>query len=139
MFSSSQGGMGNRPPATMDSVINYIRQVYPRLQHLITVCTGSWLVAQAGILDGRKATTNKASFKRIAGLCPSVEWVGRARWVVDGNIWTSSGVTAGLDVIFAFIEKVYGEPVAKLLANWLEYERHTDSTWDPFAELYETQ
>jgi transcriptional regulator GlxA family with amidase domain len=130
------GGMGNRAPVNMDCAINYIRQVYPRLQYLITVCTGSWLVARAGVLDGKRATTNKASYKKIAGLCPQVNWVGHARWVVDGNIWTSSGVSAGLDVTFAFLEKVYGDGVAASIANWLEYERHTDPSWDPFANLY---
>ncbi|KAH6892809.1 DJ-1/PfpI family protein [Coprinopsis sp. MPI-PUGE-AT-0042] len=127
---------GTVRPVDMSSAINYIRQVYPRLQYLITVCTGSWLAARAGVLDGKRATTNKASFKTIAGLCPQVNWVGHARWVVDGNIWTSSGVSAGLDVTFAFLEKVYGDGVAMSVANWLEYERHTDPSWDPFANLY---
>ena len=62
--------------------------------------------------------------------------MAHARWVVDGNIWTSSGVSAGIDCMLAFISEVYGEDVAKGIADGMEYERHTDPTWDPFADLY---
>jgi transcriptional regulator GlxA family with amidase domain len=65
-----------------------------------------------------------------------VKWITHARWVQDGNIWTSSGVTAGIDVLFAWMEAVYGNATATGVANGLEYERHLNSSWDPFADLY---
>ncbi|OOF94912.1 hypothetical protein ASPCADRAFT_208563 [Aspergillus carbonarius ITEM 5010] len=131
------GGRGTRAstPAIQDA-ITYIRTVYPKLQHLITVCTGSGLAARAGILDGRRATTNKMIFDEIAALGPNVNWVPQARWVVDGNIWTSSGVSAGIDVTFAWIEMVFGETVAEKIANGLEYTRHRDANVDPFAKVH---
>ncbi|KAH9475534.1 Isonitrile hydratase [Psilocybe cubensis] len=130
------GGVGNRIPEVVARAIEYIADVYPSLQFLLTVCTGSRLVAEAGVLDGRKATTNKAAWARTIAYRPQVNWVPHARWVVDGNIWTASGVSAGIDLIFAYIGEVYGEEVATLLSNFMEYERHQDSTWDPYAELY---
>ena len=67
---------------------------------------------------------------------PKVEWVPKARWVVDGNIWTSSGITAGMDLIYAFVEHVYGGKVAEDIANASEYERHVDPNDDPFAGIW---
>jgi transcriptional regulator GlxA family with amidase domain len=64
---------------------------------------------------------------------PAVQWVRQARWVVDGNTWTSSGVTAGMDMMFAFIADQFGEETANRLADTAEYVRTLDSSADPFA------
>lgn len=128
------GGVGNRPPNSLESALSYISQSYPELQYIFTICTGSGVVARTGVLDGKRATTNKKAFASISAMRPQVEWVGKARWVVDGNLWTASGVSAGIDAIFAFIQTVYGSDVASLIADLMEYERHTDASWDPWAE-----
>lgn len=65
-----------------------------------------------------------------------MEWVGKARWVVDGNIWTSSGVSAGIDLIYAWIAEVWGEETASLIADESEYERNKDPGNDRFAERW---
>ena len=70
---------------------NYVTRVYPSLKYLFTVCTGAGIAARAGVLSGRHATTNKAGFRWAESLGGNVNWVPVARWVVDGNIWTSSG------------------------------------------------
>lgn len=127
------GGVGNRPPADLDSCLSYIEKVYPDLQYVFTICTGSGMLARTGVLDGRRATTNKKAFTRIVGYRPKVNWIGKARWVVDGNIWTAAGVSAGIDAIFDFISAVYGEGVASMIADFMEYERHLDPSWDPYA------
>ncbi|KAF8995484.1 class I glutamine amidotransferase-like protein [Cyathus striatus] len=129
------GGLGTRVP-DFDNVIEFVRTTYPKLQHLITVCTGAGIAARAGVLDGKRATTNKQNWAQTIALGPNVDWVARARWVQDGNTWTSSGVSAGIDVIFAFIASVHGETVATDIANVMEYERHLDPNWDPFADMY---
>lgn len=88
------------------------------------------------MLDGKRATSNKMVWREMSALRPEVEWVARARWVVDGNIWTSSGVSAGIDVTLAWIGEVFGKEKAKGIADWIEYSRHEDPDVDPFAELY---
>lgn len=62
--------------------------------------------------------------------------MAKARWVVDGNVWTSSGVAAGMDMIYAWVEQVWGREVADELSDSSEYERNRDSTKDRFAERW---
>ncbi|KXG52986.1 DJ-1 domain, InhA-type [Penicillium griseofulvum] len=129
-------GLGTRgsSPAIVDA-ISYIRDVYPQLKYLVTVCTGSGLAARAGVLVGKRATTNKMAWAEVTTLAVDVHWVHRARWVVDGNVWSPSGISAGIDLILAWIEEMYGSEVARHSSNTIEYTRHEDPSHDPFAEL----
>ncbi|KAF5386402.1 hypothetical protein D9757_006650 [Collybiopsis confluens] len=129
------GGYGLRA-TELDPLFDFVKRTYPSLKYLITICTGSWVAARAGVLDGKRATSNKNAWAGTKTVGPNVKWVSHARWVVDGNIWTASGVSAGMDATLAFVEHVYGGDQAKKLARELEYERHEDSSWDPFAEMY---
>lgn len=128
------GGQGTRYVG-IRSAIDFVRDRFPELQYLITVCTGSGVAARAGVLDGRRATTNKISWESTIALRPEVDWVHRARWVQDGNVWTSSGISAGIDVTFAWIGAVYGKDVAKNVAKRMEYTPVEDADDDPFADL----
>ncbi|KAJ5567468.1 hypothetical protein N7535_006774 [Penicillium sp. DV-2018c] len=131
------GGLGTRSTSpVIGEAISFIRDVYPQLSHLITVCTGSGLAARAGVLDGKRATSNKLVWAEITAMRTSVDWVPHARWVVDGNVWTSSGVSAGIDVTLAWIEKTFGGEEASRIANRIEYIRHEDPSDDPFAKMY---
>ena len=82
------GGLGTRDETVFNDVTAFIKERYPTVKYLLSICTGSAMVAAAGILDGRKATTNKYAWQ-FATRRPTVEWVPKARWVVDGNIWSS--------------------------------------------------
>ncbi|KAF2671419.1 class I glutamine amidotransferase-like protein [Microthyrium microscopicum] len=135
------GGYGTRVLNQTAPVREYIKKVFPNLRYVITVCTGAGLFARTGLLDGRRATGNKKYWDWVVSQGPKVQWVPKARWVEDETagqipIWTSSGVSAGLDVTFAFVKKHYGEDIASGIANTLEYERHLDSTWDPFSAVW---
>ncbi|KAI1654091.1 class I glutamine amidotransferase-like protein [Daldinia decipiens] len=127
------GGVGSRDPANVAPVVEYVRAAYPRLRYLLTVCTGSAVAARSGVLDGRRATSNKRAWEWATAQGPRVNWVRQARWVTDGNIWTSSGISAGIDMMYAFVADQYGEDVAQTLANASEYVRNTDPDFDPFA------
>ena len=75
---------------------------------MTSVCTGAGLLARAGILDGRRATSNKRSLDWVISQGPKVEWVPQARWVEDGKFATSSGVSAGIDMALAIIASICG-------------------------------
>ena len=95
------GGLGERSPVSeLQSAIDYVERVTPDLQYLLTVCTGAGIAARAGVLDGKFATTNKQAWNGTITRGPKTKWVAKARWVVDGNVWTSSGVQAGSKLPF---------------------------------------
>ncbi|KAF2622617.1 class I glutamine amidotransferase-like protein [Macroventuria anomochaeta] len=129
------GGGGTRQNMTEE--IAFVKEVYPKLKYIISICTGATVLSRAGILDGKKATTNKRSWLWATSTGPNVTWVPSARWVEDGNIFTSSGISAGIDVTMAWVGKIYGEEVADFVANSMEYERWTDPHRDPFAKVWD--
>jgi transcriptional regulator GlxA family with amidase domain len=128
------GGFGAFEPGP--ELLEYLRTSGPKLGHLITVCNGSALVAQAGVLDGKSATTNKAFWVQCVASGPKVNWVAKARWVRDGNTWTSSGVSAGIDVMLAWAASEFGAELATTVANGMEFQRAESSSDDPFAVMY---
>jgi len=105
------GGLGSRSP-TLNATLDFVSHRYPKLKYLITVCTGALVASRAGLLDGKRATTNKLSWKSVVVTNPKVHWITHARWTVDGNIWTSSGVSAGMDAVSAFIACFLGDDLA---------------------------
>jgi transcriptional regulator GlxA family with amidase domain len=129
------GGGGTR--SNMTEEIAFIKALYPKVKHIISICTGSTLTARAGILDGKKATTNKRSWAWAVSTGPKVNWVPTARWVEDGNIFSSSGVSAGIDVAYAYISRIYGEEVANYLALSAEYNREMDPHQDKFGAIWD--
>ncbi|KAH0842271.1 hypothetical protein AYO21_00110 [Fonsecaea monophora] len=135
------GGFGTRNKVSMAPVESYIQSVFFNLKYVITICTGSAILAGMSLLDNRRATTNKCTWSLVTPLGPKVKWVRKARWVVDDTpgvtpVWSSSGVSAGIDVTFAFIQMLYGAGTAESVANVMEYERHLDDKWDPFADVW---
>ncbi len=133
------GGQGTRREVNNRSMIEWLRLRAGQAQFVTSVCTGAALLAKAGVLDGRMATTNKMNFDWVASQGPNVLWQREARWVEDGNIFTASGVSAGMDMALAFISRTLGETAAEDAALWAEYTRHRDAAVDPFAKVWRTR
>lgn len=127
------GGLGTRVLATDGTFLAWLRRWADRAELLTSVCTGSALLAAAGLLNGYRATSNKAAFDWASGHGSGVEWVGRARWVHDRTRWTSSGVAAGMDMAAALLADLFGPDTAARAAREIEFEVRTDPENDPFA------
>jgi len=104
------GGSGGRTAMEDDSVISFLREKSRTCKAVLSVCTGSFLMQKAGLLTGRRATTHWAFLDHLK-TDPNVTVVEQ-RFVHDGNIWTAGGVSAGMDMMLAFIADAFGESVA---------------------------
>jgi len=127
------GGWGTRALVQDDGFLALLRAAAKKAKFVASICTGSALLAKAGILDGKSATSNKRVFDWVTSQGPSINWVRKARWVEDGNIFTSSGVTAGMDMTLGLIERLLGREHSIQVAKGAEYIWNEDKTVDPFA------
>ena len=127
------GGMGTRALSGDAEFLRTLRELAGSAAWVLTVCTGSGLLAATGFLDGRRATTNKKAFAWPVSVGPNVRWVKRARWVADGNVYTSSGVSAGMDMTLGFLRDRHGDALARAVAAAIEYVWSDDPENDPFA------
>ena len=130
------GGFGALDVLKDAETLAWLRERSAKAEITMSVCNGASVLAAAGLLDGRPATTNKAFWSHATTPWPNVKWVKRARWVDDGSIVTSSGVSAGIDMTLHVVERLFGKRAAEGLANGTEYEWHRDPSWDPYAELH---
>jgi transcriptional regulator GlxA family with amidase domain len=129
------GGQGTLRELGNKKLHEWLRQRAAKAEITMSVCTGSAILAKAGLLDGRRATSNKQYFGMAKAQGPNVTWIKEARWVDDGDRVTSSGVSAGIDMALHIVARLYGEKTAEKLANGTEYQWHRDPTQDPFAKF----
>jgi transcriptional regulator GlxA family with amidase domain len=127
------GGMGTRSLVKDSGYIAGLKKLCERARHVLTVCTGSALLAKTGLLDGRRATTNKIGFEWASSQDKNVRWMKRARWVADGKYYTASGVSAGIDMALGFVSDLHGRATASEAARQMEYVWNEDRESDPFA------
>jgi len=127
------GGIGTRRLVEDGAFLAWLRELAAASRYVTSVCTGSGVLAAAGLLDGYRATSNKRAFSWASSQGTGVEWVPEARWVEDRDRWTSSGVAAGMDMTLALIERLHGEEAALRACDAVEYDWHRDASWDPFA------
>jgi putative intracellular protease/amidase len=130
------GGRGTRREVDNPALLAWLQSQAQTAQYVTSVCTGSALLARAGLLDGRRATTNKAAFEWVVSQGERVDWQKQARWVEHDNYFTSSGISAGIDMSLALIAHLSGQETAEQVATLAEYEWHRDPAWDPFALKY---
>jgi len=128
------GGIGTLAELQNEAMLAFLRQRSATAQITMSVCSGSAILAKAGLLDGRRATCNKQFFRLLTSESEKVTWIEQARWVEDRNLVTSSGVSAGMDMALAVIARLYGQERAETIAALTEYEWHRDPAWDPFVK-----
>jgi transcriptional regulator GlxA family with amidase domain len=113
------GGDGTADALADTALIRWIARAPSRARRVGSVCSGAFLLAEAGLLDGRRATTHWASCRHLAERYPAVEVEDDPIFVRDGDIVTSAGVTAGMDLALALVEEDLGREAALTIARWL--------------------
>lgn len=113
------GGFGFAAAAADAELLHHVRRLARDARRVASVCTGAFVLAAAGLLDGTRATTHWAYCDRLAADHPAVEVVPDAIYVHDGRVATSAGVTAGIDLALALVERDHDAALARLVARWM--------------------
>lgn len=117
------GGYGTRALVNDAPTISWIQKVASTAKLVTSVCTGALLLAKAGLLDGRRATTHWAALSMLDQQYENIEIDYSLRWVEDGSVISSAGVAAGIDMAFHVVERVFGKEIADETAHYIEYPR----------------
>jgi transcriptional regulator GlxA family with amidase domain len=113
------GGFGVYDAVEDAELVRWIRSAARRSRRVTSVCSGSFLLARAGLLEGKRATTHWSSCAELARRHPEIEVDPNPIFVHDGDVWTSAGVTSGMDLALALVEEDLGRDVALEVAKWL--------------------
>jgi transcriptional regulator GlxA family with amidase domain len=113
------GGDGVLKAVKDERLVGWVKRAAARSRRVASVCTGAYMLAEAGLLDGRRAATHWASAADLARRHPEIEVDSEAIYVRDGDVWTSAGVTAGMDLALALVEEDLGRSTALETARWL--------------------
>jgi transcriptional regulator GlxA family with amidase domain len=113
------GGPGVEAAAADPALVDWVRQHAAKARRVASVCTGAYLLAASGVLDGRRAATHWSVCKEFARRYPAVQVEPDPIFVRDGSVWTSAGVTAGIDLALALVEQDLGRTVALAVARYL--------------------
>jgi len=127
------GGKGVSSARGDEGLVSWIAAVAPRCRRVATVCTGAFLAAEAGLLEGRRVTTHWARADQLATEFPSLEVDPDPIYVRDGKYWTSAGVTAGIDLALALVQEDLGVEVAQTVARWMVMFLHRPGGQTQFA------
>jgi transcriptional regulator GlxA family with amidase domain len=115
------GGWGTRREMTNDRLITWVAERGRQVTTLTSVCTGSLLLGQAGLLDGKRATTHWRVLADMRGLFPTVDVIEDQHVVEEGEIITSAGISAGIDMALRVVARHHGDAVARATARFMEY------------------
>lgn len=132
------GGWGSRAASACPATLAYVREIAQRARRTTSVCSGAFVLAAAGLLDGRRATTHWARAGEFARAYPRVRVEPDRIFVRDGTVWTSAGITAGIDLALALIAEDLGEAAAKRAARQLVVYHRRPGGQSQFSALLET-
>jgi transcriptional regulator GlxA family with amidase domain len=132
------GGLGSRQAAACAETLAYIRAAALRARRVASVCTGAFVLAAAGLLDGRRATTHWRWAGEFARAYPQIRVEPDRIFVRDGDVWTSAGITAGIDLVLAMVAEDLGEALAKRAAQRLVVYHRRPGGQSQFSALLET-
>jgi transcriptional regulator GlxA family with amidase domain len=121
---------GNGVNSSADKVVQEWIRAQSDIDYYFSVCTGAFFLARAGLLDGLKATTFHSSIDGLRELAPNTQVLADARWVDNGRVITTAGVSAGIDGALHFVEKINGSEAARRVAEYMEYDK-----WEPDAGI----
>jgi transcriptional regulator GlxA family with amidase domain len=127
------GGGGVTSASDDERLVAWVADAARRARRVATVCSGAFLGARAGLLDGRRVTTHWARAEALAQAYPAVEVDPDPIYVHDGRVWSSAGVTAGIDLSLALVEDDLGADVSQLIARWLVMFVHRPGGQTQFA------
>ena len=131
------GGAGVDAAATCDKTLALVRAMAKRGVCVASVCSGAYLLATAGLLDGRRATTHWRRTRQFLSIFPAVKWEPDRIFVRDGNIWSSAGITAGIDLALALVAEDFGEQIAQQAARELVLYHRRSGGQSQFSSLLE--
>ena len=121
------GGWGTRREMRNDSLIAWIAERGRQVTTLTSVCTGSLLLGKAGLLDSKRATTHWRVLEEMRRLLPAVNVIDDQHVVEEGEVITSAGISAGIDMALRVVSRHHGEAVARATAKYMEYPFPTDN------------
>src|ERR1700730_11803408 len=128
-------GTENGSPNTTPGLLNYIRRGLKNSRRVTSICTGAFILAEAGLLDGRRATTHWYYARELQARFPKVKMEEDRIFIIDGPVWTSAGATAGLDLALAMVEKDLGADVARSTAQKLVMQHRRTGGQSQHSEL----
>jgi transcriptional regulator GlxA family with amidase domain len=131
------GGWGTRNTSACVQTLAYVRAAAARARRTASVCSGAFILAAAGLLDGRRATTHWARAAEFARTYPQVRVEPDRIFIRDGTTWTSAGITAGIDLALALVAEDLGEAVAKRAAQQLVVYHRRPGGQSQFSALLE--
>lgn len=133
------GGEGTRGPATSPETLAFVRKTADTARRVCSVCSGAYVLAAAGLLDGRRATTHWGRSRDFPKRFPDVTLEPDRIYVRDGKFWTSAGITAGIDLALALIADDLGEPVSRRVAQELVVYHRRPGGQSQFSALLELE
>ena len=131
------GGQGVRQAVLCDKTLRYVRKIAKRGVRVASVCSGAYILAEAGLLDGRRATTHWQRTRHFVKTYPMIKLEPDRIFVRDGNIWSSAGISAGIDLALAMVAEDFGEQIARETARQLVLSERRSGGQSQFSSLLE--